>query len=62
MTSASAKEKVILLHRRLRHPSFLLLKDMYPHFFEKLPVEKLVCNAWQLVKLKRNKYPLEEKK
>ena len=57
--SASAKEKVILLHRRLGYPSFLL-KNMYTQFFEKLPVHKLVCDACQLVKLKRNLYPHEE--
>ena len=50
----------MLLHRRLQYPSFLLLKNMYPQLFEKLPFDKLIGDACQLAKLKRNSDPIED--
>ena len=48
---------MILLHRRLGHPPFHLLQTMYPLYFEKLSIDKLVCEACQLAKSKRKTYP-----
>ena len=57
IASLNEEEKVILLHRRLGHPSFDLLQTMYPQYFEKLSFNKLVCDACQLAKSKRKLYP-----
>ena len=57
VNSSPNEEEVTLLHRRLGHPSFTLLKVMYPHLFKQLSMEKLVCDACQLAKSKREIYP-----
>ena len=54
-----AKE-AMLIHKRLGHPSFTLLKMMYPSLFKNCSINDLVCNVCQLAKLKRNTYPLEQ--
>ena len=43
----------MLTHRRLNLPSCLLIKEIYPNFFENIIFEKLMCDACQLRKLKR---------
>ena len=60
MTSAPAKEKVILLHRRLGHPSLFLLKTMCPSLFQILSMDEFVFDACQLTELKRITNPLEQ--
>ena len=57
VNSSPKEEEVILLHRRLGHPSFTLLKVMYPCLFTQLLMEKLACDACQLAKSKREIYP-----
>ena len=59
MTCILAEKKAILSHRRLGHPSYQLHKVMYPHFFQELSIDKLICEAGQLSKLRRSSYPLE---
>ena len=54
VVNSSPKEEVVLLHRRQGHPSFILLKVMYPQLFKELSMEKLVCDASQLADSKRN--------
>ena len=61
MGNALAKEKNILIHRIFGHPSFLLLKNIYPILFGNYLLTYL-CDACRLVKLKRNSYPMEEKR
>ena len=46
----SAKEKIMEIHQRMGHPSFHLLKKMYPHLFKDLEFEMRICNACQLGK------------
>ena len=59
VTSIPAKEAT-LIHRRLGHPSFTLLKMIYPSLFKNCSINDLVCDACQLAKLKRNTYLLEQ--
>ena len=58
--SVPAKKEATLIHRRLEHLSFTLLKMMYPSLFKNCSINDLICNACQLAKLKRNTYPLEQ--
>ena len=53
----SSKEKIMEIHQRMGHPSFHLLKKMYPYFFEKIEFDMCICNACQLGKFKRTTYP-----
>ena len=50
-------EPIMELHHRMGHPSFHLLKQMYPHMFKDIQVKSLTCNACQLGKFKRTTYP-----
>ena len=45
VTSFPAKKGAVLLHRRLGHPSFTLLKSMYPFVFKNFFVNDMVCDA-----------------
>ena len=56
--SVPAKKEATLIHRRLGHPSFTLLKMMYPSLFKNCSIDDHICNACQLAKLKQNTYPL----
>ena len=58
--SVPAKKEAILIHRRLGHPSFNLLKMMYPSLIKNCSLDDLICNACQLANLKQNTYPLEQ--
>ena len=57
MNSLPKEEEVVLLHRRLGHPSFTLLKTMYPRLFKELFVDELMYDACQLAKSKKKIYP-----
>ena len=59
VSTNSTAEKIHLLKRRLGHPSFSTLKNMYPNLFGKLSLENFICEACQLPQLKRNTYLLE---
>ena len=48
---------MILLHKRLGHPSFHLLETMYPHYFKNISFDMIVCDACQLAKSRRKTYP-----
>ena len=54
--NSTSKEEVILLYRRVGHPSFTLLKTMYPQLFKGLFVDKLICDACQLAKSEKKIY------
>ena len=49
---------VLEIHQRMGHPSFHLLKHMYPHLFKDIKNSEFICNACQLGKLKRAHYPI----
>ena len=55
--STTPMEPVMELHNRMGHPSFHLLKQMYPHMFKDIKFELLTYDACQLGKFKRNIYP-----
>jgi hypothetical protein len=50
---SSNKEKVWLHHRRLGHPSFRVIKIMFPFLFKGLNVENFHCEVCELAKHKR---------
>ena len=54
----SADEKIHLLHRRLGHPSFATMKNMYPDLFGRISLNTVFCEACQLAQLKHNTYVL----
>ena len=58
--STPAKKEATLIHRRLEHPSFTLLKTMYPSLFKNCPIDDLVCDTCKMAKLKQNTCPLEQ--
>ena len=56
-TSSAQLEQIMELHHQMGHPSFYLLKQLYPHLFKTIDFEFLVCDACQLGKFKRATYP-----
>ena len=59
---SSNKAKLWLLHCRLGHPSFSVLKVMFPSLFDNLKPEMLHCEVCQLAKHHRVSYPLSNNK
>ncbi|CAJ2655949.1 unnamed protein product [Trifolium pratense] len=55
------REKVFLYHRRLGHPSFRVMKQIFPSFFKNLDVESLCCEVCELAKHKRASFPVSNK-
>ncbi|CAJ2666495.1 unnamed protein product [Trifolium pratense] len=51
------REKVFLYHRRLGHPSFRVMKQIFPSFFKNLDVESLCCEVCEFAKHKRASFP-----
>ena len=56
------KEKVWLHHRRLGHPSFRVIKIMFPSLFKGLDVEHFHCEVCELAKHKCVSFPVSNKK
>ena len=54
--STTLVEPIMELHNKMGHPSFHLLKQMYPHMFKDIKLEVLTCDACQLGNFKRNIY------
>nr|KYP63246.1 Retrovirus-related Pol polyprotein from transposon TNT 1-94 [Cajanus cajan] len=52
------REKVFLHHCRLGHPSFRVIKLLFPSLFSKLDVESLHCEVCELAKHKRVPFPV----
>ena len=52
-----SEERVLLLHRRLGHPSFHLLKQTHPTLFHRINIENLICESCQFAKHKRSSFP-----
>ena len=47
VASATLVEPILDLHHQMGHPSFHLLKQMYPHMFKDIQFESLICDACQ---------------
>ncbi|XP_029129864.1 uncharacterized protein LOC109816369 isoform X2 [Cajanus cajan] len=57
-----ANSQIWLHHKRLGHPSFNLLKSLFPHLFTKESIESFNCDICQLSKHHRASYPISNKK
>ena len=51
-TRVVVEDRVLMLHMRMGHPPFELLKTYYPSMFRGIEVSKLFCEACQLAKHK----------
>ena len=40
-----SKEEIMEIHQRMGHPSFSLLKHLYPHLFKDFDISTISCNA-----------------
>ena len=50
-------QELLLLHRRLGHPSFAAMSRSYPSLFNACPRESLICDACEFAKHTRGPYP-----
>jgi len=55
------KEKVFLYHCRLGHPSFRVMKQLFPSLLKNFDVESLCCEVCELAKHKRVSFPVRNK-
>ncbi|WVZ24536.1 hypothetical protein V8G54_003080 [Vigna mungo] len=55
------KEKAQLYHCRLGHPSFQVIKLLFPSLFKNLNVESLHCEVCEFAKHKRVPFPISNK-
>jgi hypothetical protein len=55
------REKVLLYHCRLGHPSFRVIKQLFPLFFKTLDVESFHCEVCELAKHKRVSFSISNK-
>jgi hypothetical protein len=58
----TSKEKNLLFHCRLGHPSFGVIKIMFPSLFSDVKVETLHCEVCEIAKHKRVPFPLNNKR
>jgi transposase InsO family protein len=56
------KEKIFLFHCRLGHPSFRVIKVLFPSLFTTIDVESLHCDVCEFAKHKRLPFPLNNKR
>ncbi|KAJ9556713.1 hypothetical protein OSB04_011327, partial [Centaurea solstitialis] len=61
-STLSNKEKILLHHCRLGHPSFRVVKVLFSSLFSKLDVENLHCEVCELAKHKRIPFPVSNKR
>ena len=55
--TTQSEGRVTLLHRRLGHPSFHLLKQTHPTLFKGVFFEKLTCESCHFAKQRRSSFP-----
>ena len=60
--SFSNKDTIWLYHLRLGHPSFKVLKVMFPHLFQGLDISKFHCETCELAKHTRVSSPISNKR
>jgi GAG-pre-integrase domain len=53
---SSVEDLLLLHHRRLNHPSFSLLSQLYPRLFKKTKEDKLFCDSCELGTHTRSSY------
>ena len=56
--SSSNKDTIWLYHLRLGHPSFRVLKVMFPHLFQGLDISEFHCDICELAKHTRVSFPI----
>ena len=54
----SNEEQIWLQHRILGHPSFNVLKIIFPSLFKNISIESLHCDICEFAKHKRASYPI----
>ena len=60
--SSSNKDIIWLYHLRLGHPSFRVLKVMFPHLFQGLDISKFHYKTCELTKHTRVSFPISNKR
>lgn len=60
--SSSNKDAIWLYHLRLGHPSFRVLKLMFPHLFQGLDISEFHCDVCELAKHTRVSFPISNKR
>ena len=60
--STTNKKAVLLNHYRFGHPSFSVLKTMFPSLFERIDVKHFHCDVCEYAKHKRASFPINNKK
>ena len=55
-SSISVREKIMLWHYRLGHPSFLYLKYLFPELFKGIDFSSFYCECCTFAKLHRSTY------
>lgn len=58
--SKDVNQEIIHRHRRLEHPSFFVLKKLYPDLFSRTQFESLFCDVCEYAKHARNSYPVSD--
>lgn len=53
----SCIRQLLQWHRRLRHPSFVLMQRLFPSFFRQYNNHDLACDACEFAKYRRFSYP-----
>ena len=53
---SSNKEKILLHHRRLGHPSFRTIQNLFPSLFQNLDEKHFHCDVCELAKQKCRKF------
>ncbi|KAJ7954402.1 Retrovirus-related Pol polyprotein from transposon TNT 1-94 [Quillaja saponaria] len=56
--SITSQQQLVQWHRRLGHPSFLVLGNMFPDLLKHCTMNNLLCDACEFAKHKRASYPL----
>ena len=60
--SYSNKDTIWLYHLRLGHPSFRVLKVMFPYLFQGSDISKFHCEICELAKHTRVSFPISNKR
>ena len=60
-STMTSKEKIQLYHCRMGHPSFQVVKAIFPSLFKNLNVGSLHCEVCELAKHKRVSFPISNK-
>ncbi|KAJ7954112.1 Retrovirus-related Pol polyprotein from transposon TNT 1-94 [Quillaja saponaria] len=56
-STTSSQQELVQWHRRLGHPSFLVLGNMFPNLIKQCTMSNLTCDACEFAKHTRSSYP-----